>query len=123
MEKILVTGGAGYIGSHLVLMLSQLGYDVITYDDLSSGSAEAVLGGRLIIGNLADTEKLEQLFAQELFDAVIHLAAVSQVHQSMSMPDLYYNINVIGSINLLDCVKTYKIKSFIFSSNEKNRRI
>ena len=79
LRKILVTGGAGYIGSHTVRQLGEAGYNVVVYDNLSTGSAAALLCGELIVGDIDNTERLYQTFAQHQFDAVVHFAAVPRI--------------------------------------------
>jgi UDP-glucose 4-epimerase len=74
-KKILVTGGAGYIGSHTVKQLGEAGYDLVVYDNFSTGSSAAVLYGKLILGDLGDLQLLSQVFARHQFDAVLHFAA------------------------------------------------
>ena len=86
MAKILVTGGAGYIGSHTVKKLGEAGYDVIVYDNLSTGSADAVLYGKLVVGELSDRENLARVFARDRFDAVLHFAANISVPESLTKP-------------------------------------
>ena len=81
-KKVLVTGGAGYVGSHVVKQLGQAGYEIVVYDNLSTGVAHAVLYGKLVVGDLSDTEKLAQLFEQHDFYAVLHLAARSEEYTS-----------------------------------------
>ena len=86
--KILVTGGAGFIGSHLLELLSQQAVETVVFDNLSSGSAAHVpVGMRLVEGDVRNGEQLEQLFAQERFDAVIHLAAQTMVPYSLQHPE------------------------------------
>jgi UDP-glucose 4-epimerase len=114
--KILVVGGAGYIGSHMVLVLSGEKHDVVVLDDLSSGRAQAVLAGELVIGSTADTELLDRLFARERFDAVMHFASSIQVGESVANPAKYYRNNVSNTINLLDAMVRHQVRSFIFSS-------
>ena len=114
--RILVAGGAGYIGSHMVLMLSDQGNSVVVLDDLSSGRAEAVLGGQLVHGSLGDTALLDRLFRTEKFDAVMHFASSIQVGESVQKPAKYYRNNVTHTINLLDAAVEFGVRNFIFSS-------
>ncbi len=81
--RVLVTGGAGYIGSHVVLQLGEAGHDVVVYDNQSTGHRWALLRGELVEGDLADEDKLNRLFRQQTFDAVIHLAAHVVVPESI----------------------------------------
>lgn len=114
--KVLVVGGAGYIGSHMVLMLSQEGAEVIILDDLSSGHADAVLSGKLVQGSIEDRSLLDRLFAEENFDGVMHFASFIQVGESVQHPSKYYRNNVTHTINLLDAMVRHKVRNFIFSS-------
>lgn len=115
-EKILVTGGAGYIGSHVAKQLSQLGYDVVVYDNLSTGSSTAIIDGKLVIGDLANTEQLFQVFAQHQFGAVLHFAASISVPESLQQPLAYYSNNTANTLNLLKCCQKFQVNKFIFSS-------
>jgi len=117
MAKILVTGGAGYIGSHMVLMLLEKKHDVFVLDNLSNSSKNAVLGGNLIIADLADSTFLEQLFAANSFDAVMHFAGYIQVGESVISPKKYYQNNLCNTLNLVNILLKYNIKKFIFSSS------
>jgi len=114
--KVLVVGGAGYIGSHMALMLSQQGAEVIVLDDLSSGHADAVLSGRLVQGSIEDTGLLDRLFTDDKFDGVMHFASFIQVSESVRRPAKYYRNNVTHTINLLDAMVRHRVKNFIFSS-------
>ncbi|MHB8110851.1 MAG: UDP-glucose 4-epimerase GalE [Syntrophorhabdaceae bacterium] len=114
--KIFVTGGAGYIGSHVVKMLGQQGHDVRVYDNLSTGHEWAVLSGSLVRGDLGDRDFLKQSLMEYRPDAVMHFAASIQVEESVREPLMYYRNNVINSINLLDAVKESDIGYFIYSS-------
>ncbi len=114
--KVLVVGGAGYIGSHMVKMLVKTGHDVVVLDNLSTGFRELVQYGRLVIGDLADVHLLENLFQQESFDGVMHFAANSLVGESMVHPSKYYRNNVGNTLNLLDVMVRHNVKHFIFSS-------
>lgn len=115
--KILVTGGAGYIGSHTVLALNEAGYEVVVYDNLSTGHQEAVLPpARLIQGDLGDTEKLTDLLAREQFSWIIHFAASIVVPESVSDPLKYYHNNTIKTTGLIQAAITHKVEGFIFSS-------
>ncbi len=114
--KILVTGGAGYIGSHVVKMLGEKGHDLTVYDNLSTGHDWAVLYGKLVRGDLADRELLEKTVKGFGPDAVIHFAASIQVEESVRKPLLYYRNNVANTLNLLDAVVDSGVKYFIYSS-------
>jgi len=114
--KFLVCGGAGYIGSHMVKMLSNLGHDVITFDNLSTGYRDAVKWGEFVEGDLLNPADLEAIFSGHKFDAVIHFAARSLVGESQQKPGLYYRNNVVGTMNLLDAMREHKVQKIIFSS-------
>ncbi len=114
---ILVTGGAGYIGSHACKALSQAGFYPVTYDSLINGSKEAVKWGPLVVGDLNDTEKLNQTFCKYKPVAVMHFAALRNVGDSITDPSSYYQVNVAGSIQLLTCMLKHNVKTIIFSSS------
>lgn len=114
--RVLVVGGAGYIGSHMVKMLLSAGHEVVTLDNLSSGHSDAVLGGVFIEGDLADTNCLNQIFSDHQPDAVMHFASYIQVGESVRKPDIYYRNNVTNTLNLLDTMLKFDVKKFIFSS-------
>jgi len=116
-KTILVTGGAGYIGSHVVMQLLKRGYFPVTYDNLSEGDKWAVVGGDLIIGDLADTEKLNETFSKYEIDAIMHFAASAYVGESMRNPRKYFQNNVANTINLLNVASDHHVKHFIFSSS------
>ena len=113
---ILVTGGAGYIGSHINKMLAQKGYETVVFDNLVYGHPEAVRWGTLEIGDLADTEQLNKVFEKYQIEAVFHFAAYAYVGESMSEPSKYYNNNVVNTIHLLDTMIKYQVKYLVFSS-------
>jgi len=114
--KILVVGGAGYIGSHMVDCLRSAGYLPIVLDNLSTGHREAVLGSELIVGDMADSRCLDELFSQHQFAAVMHFASFIEVGESVQNPAKYYQNNVSGALQLLQAMIKHKIKYFIFSS-------
>jgi len=114
--KVLVVGGAGYIGSHMVKKLLDDGHQVVTFDDLSSGFRDAVLGGEFVQGTLADVVALEQVFAAHRFDAVMHFASFIQVSESVRHPSIYYRNNLCNTLNLLDAMVAAEVRRFIFSS-------
>lgn len=114
--KVLVTGGAGYIGSHIVKALGQKGYDILVYDNLSYGHEWAVLHGRLLKGDLADKEFLRSVFRSEKPDAVIHMAALIVVDESVREPLRYYRNNFANALNLIETCLEHEVKRLIFSS-------
>ena len=111
-----MTGGAGYIGSHTVRQLGEAGYEIVVYDNLSTGSAAAVMYGELVIGDLKDLDRLQQAFAQHNFDAVLHFAASISVPESITNPLQYYTNNTQNTLNLLRCCEQFGVKQFVFSS-------
>lgn len=113
---VLVTGGAGYIGSHTVAALLERNEQVVVIDNLQQGHSAAVLGGVLYKGDIRDTAFLDQVFAENDIDAIIHFAANSLVGESMQNPGKYYHNNVFGAINLLEKMKTSGVKKIVFSS-------
>jgi len=115
-ENILVVGGAGYIGSHMVKDLLDADYDVITLDDLSTGHLELLPGGEFIEGSLGDTVLLDKLFSTHKISAVMHFAAFSLVGESVEKPLKYYRNNMATTAELLDSMIRHKVKRFIFSS-------
>lgn len=114
--KILVVGGAGYIGSHMVKFLAKDGHNVVVLDNLSTGFRQSVKYGQLVIGDLADVHLLENLFQQHKFDGVMHFAANSLVGESVTNPSKYFRNNVSNTQNLLDVMLRHNVKDFIFSS-------
>lgn len=117
MKTILVAGGAGYIGSHMVVLLARRGYDVIVADNLQTGHRQAVRGARqLYVGDLRDTAFLEQVFSENRIDGVINFAACSLVGESVKDPLKYYGNNVSGAISLLSAMRTHGVKNIVFSS-------
>ncbi|GCL41801.1 UDP-glucose 4-epimerase GalE [Anabaena sp. FACHB-1250] len=115
-QKVLVTGGAGYIGSHVVRQLGEAGYDVVVYDNCSTGVPNSVLHGQLIIGDLADIDRLYQVFAKHQFSAVLHFAASLVVPESVAYPLDYYANNTRNTLNLLRCCSVMGVNQLIFSS-------
>src|SRR5690606_3727279 len=114
--KILITGGAGYIGSHVVKALGKLGHDITVYDNLSTGHKAAITYGELVVGDLADKEKLDSLFAAKKFDAILHFAGSIVVPESVSEPLKYYQNNTVNSHFLLSLCQKHNVDKFIFSS-------
>jgi UDP-glucose 4-epimerase len=113
--KILVIGGAGYIGSHMVKLLGQKACAVTTLDDLSSGYRDAVLTGEFVQGDFGQRALLDDVLARG-FDAVMHFASFIQVGESVQHPDKYYHNNFVNTLTLLDAMRCHGIKRFIFSS-------
>ena len=113
---ILITGGAGYIGSHVVKALGTQGRDLVIYDNLSTGHKEAITFGKLVQGDLADKEKLESVFRDHKIEAVLHFAGSIKVPESVVNPLKYYQNNTVNSASLLSLCQKYGVKKFIFSS-------
>lgn len=111
-----MTGGAGYIGSHVVKALGEQGYEVLVFDNLSSGNDWAVLSGRLVVGELADRAAIDRVLSEFRPDAVIHFAASIVVSESVAHPLKYYRNNTANTLNLLAALQDAGVKQFIFSS-------
>ncbi|MBA3913148.1 MAG: UDP-glucose 4-epimerase GalE [Acidobacteriales bacterium] len=111
---VLVVGGAGYIGSHAAHVLRRHGYDVVIYDNLSTGHAELAKGFELIVGDISDSAKLAEVLKR--VDAVMFFAALAYVGESVTQPRKYFDNNVRAGLNLLDAVLDSKVRKFIFSS-------
>jgi UDP-glucose 4-epimerase len=117
MKKVLVTGGAGYIGSHTTKELQKQGFEVVVFDNLSNGKKEFVQGGQLVIGDLLDKDAVRRVFRSGDIAAVLHFASLIQVGESYLDPRKYYGQNLVSSLNLLDAMLEAGVKSFIFSSS------
>mgnify|MGYP000322797933 CR=1 FL=1 len=116
MATILVTGGAGYVGSHCCLALKRAGHDVVVYDNLFNGHASFVKWGPFKNGDIRDKARLTEVFARHKPDAVIHCAALIEVGESVKFPDRFYDNNVTGALVLLDVMREAGVKPFVFSS-------
>lgn len=114
--SILVCGGAGYIGSHMVAELLENNFDVIILDNLEKGHKDSLLGGKFYNGDLRDRTILDKVFSENTIEAVIDFAAYSLVGESMSEPLKYFNNNVYGTINLLEAMRDHNVKYIVFSS-------
>ncbi|MFO0887979.1 MAG: UDP-glucose 4-epimerase GalE [Isosphaeraceae bacterium] len=116
--KILLTGGAGYVGSACLRWLLRHGHDPIAYDNLCEGNLAAVpeSAQRLIVGDIADTDRLAQVLIENQVEAVMHFAALASVPDSIADPEAYYRANVIGTKSVLDAMRTAKVHKIIFSS-------
>jgi len=114
--NILVVGGAGYIGSHMVKKLALAGNDVVTLDNLSYGYRDAVKYGEFVEGDLGDRTTLDDLFSSRGIDAVMHFAGFIQVGESVQKPSMYYHNNVTNTLTLLDAMLQHEVNNFIFSS-------
>ncbi len=114
---ILVTGGAGYVGSHCVKELSRQGYEVVVLDNLSQGHREAVLTEHFVQGDLLDLGALRKMFKEHSIDAVMHFAALANVADSVNDPQKYYHNNIIGTLNLLQVMLEQGVSQIVFSSS------
>ncbi|MGB1836540.1 MAG: UDP-glucose 4-epimerase GalE [Marinobacter adhaerens] len=114
--KVLVTGGAGYIGSHVVRQLGRAGHDIVVFDNLSTGYRWAVTAGELVVGDLADEAAIEDLFSRHRFEAVLHFAANIVVPESVANPLKYYSNNTRNTLNLLKAVEKHEVPYMVFSS-------
>jgi UDP-glucose-4-epimerase GalE len=114
--RILVTGGAGYIGSHAVRLFQARGHDVWVYDNLSFGHRQAVPADRLIVADLSDERRLDQVLAGRRIEAVVHFAAFAYVGESVQQPARYYLNNLVNTLNLMGSAQRHGVWRFVFSS-------
>ncbi len=114
--RILVTGGAGYIGSHAVRLFLERGHDVWVYDNLSLGHRAAVPADRLIVGDLSEQPRLDHVLVTHRIEAVVHFAAFALVGESVTNPAKYYQNNLVNTLSLLDALRRHRIHRFVFSS-------
>jgi UDP-glucose 4-epimerase len=114
--NILVVGGAGYIGSHMVRMLDRQGHKVVVLDNLSTGFPAAVTAGELFVGELSNRNLVEQLLGDHNIDAVMHFAACALVGESVVHPAKYYENNVVAALSLLEAMRRTDVKQIVFSS-------
>ncbi|HEY5663126.1 MAG TPA: UDP-glucose 4-epimerase GalE [Ilumatobacter sp.] len=114
---VLVTGGAGYIGSHTVRALRQTGRHVVVLDTLELGTADAVLGTPLVVGDIADEALVEQVCGDHRVDTIVHFAAYKNVGESMQQPAKYFHNNVDGTVHLLEAARRAGVAKFVFSSS------
>ena len=117
MDTILVTGGAGYIGSHVVRELARSGYRPVILDHLGEGHREAVVAGDFVLGNLSDESVLDSLFSQHAIDGVMHFASRCYVGESVENPQLYYEENVLAALTLFRVMKRHGVRRFVLSSS------
>ena len=115
-RSILVTGGAGYIGSHVVLQLVESGERVVVVDDLSTGFAESVIGAELVVANVGDEIRIDKLLRERRVDTVMHFAARTIVPESVTDPLRYYGNNTCATRNLLACCARAGVRHIVFSS-------
>ncbi|MDQ7084864.1 MAG: UDP-glucose 4-epimerase GalE [Sulfurovum sp.] len=122
---ILVTGGAGYIGSHTVILLKEMGHDIVIFDNLSNASKEAIVRVERIVGesipfiegDIRNKDELSSVFEHYKIDAVMHFAGLKAVGESVSKPLKYYDNNIVGTITLCEVMAKYQCKSIVFSSS------
>lgn len=114
--NILVVGGAGYIGSHMVRLLDGQGHNVVVLDNLSTGYPAAVTAGELVIGDMADSKLVDQVLGDNAIDAVMHFAACALVGESVVDPSKYYNNNVVAAVSLLESMRRTNVNKIVFSS-------
>lgn len=115
--KLLITGGAGYIGSHTIRKLKEAGYELTVFDNFFSGHKEAIKGFDIFEGDLADKNKLDQVFSENDFDGVVHFAGSIEAGESMTDPQRFFQNNLVNSINLLDSMLKHDVKKIVFSSS------
>lgn len=123
--QVLITGGTGYIGSHIAVELLKAGNDVVLFDNLSTSTSQVAaaigaIAGReppLIVGDVRDPSALDAAFKTYAFDAVLHLAGVKAVGESVAFPLVYYDNNVCGTVRLLECMAAHDVKTLVFSSS------
>ncbi|MEF8787870.1 MAG: UDP-glucose 4-epimerase GalE, partial [Planctomycetota bacterium] len=115
--KVLVTGGAGYVGSHTVMSLRKAGHEPVVFDNLSEGHREAVRGEELIEGDLADKSRIRRALEETDAEAVMHFAASAYVGESVEHPEKYYQNNVVNTLNLLEAMRDADVDRLVFSSS------
>jgi UDP-glucose 4-epimerase len=114
--NVLVTGGAGYVGSHAVRLLEKSGHEVWVFDNLVYGHRGAVRSDRLIVGDLNDGATVERLLKEHRIDAVMHFAAYAYVGESVTDPGKYYHNNIVGTVSLMEAMRAAGVKKIVFSS-------
>src|SRR5438874_8689397 len=114
--RILVTGGAGYIGSHAVRLFLSRGHDVWVYDNLSLGHRGAVPGDRLLVADLAEVHRLDHALLQHRIEAVVHFAAFAYVGESVTDPGKYYQNNLVNTLHLMESMRRQGVARLVFSS-------
>src|SRR5208282_3823596 len=114
--RILVTGGAGYIGSHCVRLFLARGHDVWVYDNLAAGHRAAVPRDRLVVSDLAETGRLDHLLLERRIEAVVHFAAFANVGESVKDPGKYYQNNLVNTLGLMEAMRRHRIVRMVFSS-------
>lgn len=115
-KHLLVVGGAGYIGSHMLKCLLEAGHEVVILDDLSTGFADSLLAGALIFGDCGDRTLLDRLFAEHRFDGVLHVASLIQVGESVRKPAKYYRNNTAKTLTLIEAMADHGVGPLVFSS-------
>src|SRR5215510_14689545 len=113
---VLVTGGAGYIGSHAAKALARAGHRVVVFDSLVAGHREAVKYGEFVEGDILDTAALREVLARHEIAAVMHFAAFLDVGESVREPVKYYRNNVVGAVSVLEAMAAERVRTFVFSS-------
>jgi len=117
VSRVLVTGGAGYVGSHAAKALRAAGFEPVTLDDLSTGHEWAVKYGPLVRGSIADQALVARVIEEQRIDAVMHFAASAYVRESLLVPEKYFRNNVAGTVALLEaCLASKRIRAFVLSS-------
>ena len=117
MARILITGGAGYVGSHCAKACLRAGHEGIVFDNLQSGHREFVRWGKLIEGDIRDVAAVDAVFASHRIDAVMHFAALAYVGESVAKPGRYYDVNVHGTQVLLEAMVRANVRFILFSSS------
>jgi len=115
-RRVLVTGGAGYIGSHTAKALARAGHTPVVFDDLSNGHREAVLWGPLVIGDVRDSQALETCIREHRIDSVVHFAGLIEVGRSVGEPDVFWDVNLNGVASVLQAMRACGVKRLVFSS-------